>query len=1346
LRCRIRSGDRTERGQRGQRGQRGARVLAGFLAGSALWTGCGSPEGTVATVETADAAAKSARAIAPPPPAIAPELPDVSDIDRDRNRIDDVIDTDLVTIGAPDADISVEAIFSRPLLQADIDRFVAGGGAIRHVFRALSYGYIGTMKRSTVPGMAVSLGRDLLVIAADRPIGLHLDNATRTGRVRPVWANGFAQGSGFSGAPSTTIAIVDTGVDVSHTDLNGRLVFWADPTGESMSAADPRGHGTHVAGIATGTGAAFGLGSTLTYTDSGNLTSTAAGRGFVNAVDLFGSPLTVTSVAHWSGGGSTSLYLLSDTDGSALFPTVEGSATGTSPLTNTKALTPPLTTKHYSPFLAQRASAPLLTTFGIVNTVTNYPAVDSFNTLRGVAPGCQWAAVKVFHADGTGSSNELAIGIDDLVGLNIKVANMSLGLTPANTSNAAIRAKVNSMVANGMIVVASAGNDGPGGIMSDPARGALVITVGATNDVNQLTEYTSTGFAPIADLPFPPDTREDDKPDILAPGGSSRYSDILSTDSNNAEAETTAFADLVTNDYASLRGTSMAAPFATGAAALIVQALESTGLTWSFASSTHPRLVKMLLSASATETNQLREGSTVAGANDPTLGRSAAPKDRLEGHGLINPDAAIEAVRVVYEGNFTGTSTGTPTDRRAWGRKIALNTGNIVSVTLTSATADYDLYLYSSTPTSKGNPVILASSTNAGVGVTDQISYTAVADGTAYLFVKRVSGSGSFNVVGGVCGNGTLEANEQCDDGNQSAADCCTSLCKGANNGASCDDGSKCTSNDTCQAGACSGPAVVCAPVDQCHDAGICNPASGVCSTPARMDGAACNDGSVCTQNETCQGGTCVGGSAVICTPSDSCHDVGVCNPSNGTCSNPAKMDGASCNDGNACTQNDSCQAGTCAGTNAVTCAALDQCHDVGTCSPANGICTNPPKVNGTSCNDGNPCTQTDTCQAGTCTGANAVTCAAQDQCHSPGTCDPANGTCTNPPKMNGATCNDGNACTQTDTCQSGACTGNSPVVCGALDQCHDPGVCDAANGVCSNPAKANSTPCNDGSACTQSDSCQSGTCTGASAVVCTASDQCHVAGACDPANGVCSNPTKQDGSSCVDGNSCTQSDTCQAGNCIGSNPVTCLAQDQCHDPGACNPASGACSNPAKSDGASCNDGDACTKTDTCMAGACAGTNPLVCAALDQCHDPGACDHATGNCSNPSKADGAECDDRNACTRKDSCQNGSCQGGDPVVCAAGNCSAGVCSAVGDAGADAAKAVEGGAAGDSGFGSDGGTSGSGDAASDRGAPPESSSGCGCRVESRRTPASVYGATLLGLLAIGRRRQSARRRGS
>ncbi len=108
-------------------------------------------------------------------------------------------------------------------------------------------------------------------------------------------------------------------------------------------------------------------------------------------------------------------------------------------------------------------------------------------------------------------------------------------------------------------------------------------------------------------------------------------------------------------------------------------------------------------------------------------------------------------------------------------------------------------------------------------------------------------------------------------------------------------------------------------------------------------------------------------------------------------CSNPTKPDGTNCNDGNLCTQTDTCQSGTCTGTNPVVCTPLDQCHNAGTCNPATGVCSNPTKPDGTNCNDGQLCTYPDTCQSGVCTGT-AYSCddhmpCTDDSCNGDGTC-----------------------------------------------------------------------------------------------------------------------------------------------------------------------------------------------------------------------------------------------------------------------------------------------------------------------------------------------------------------------
>ena len=64
--------------------------------------------------------------------------------------------------------------------------------------------------------------------------------------------------------------------------------------------------------------------------------------------------------------------------------------------------------------------------------------------------------------------------------------------------------------------------------------------------------------------------------------------------------------------------------------------------------------------------------------------------------------------------------------------------------------------------------------------------------------------------------------------------------------------------------------------------------------------------------------------------------------------------------------------------------------------------------------------------------------------------------------------------------------------------------------------ARPDGTPCDDHNACTRTDSCQGGACVGVQPVVCTAADQCHSVGVCDPVTGVCSNPAASDGAMCL--------------------------------------------------------------------------------------------------------------------------------------------------------------------------------------------------------------------------------------
>jgi hypothetical protein len=184
-----------------------------------------------------------------------------------------------------------------------------------------------------------------------------------------------------------------------------------------------------------------------------------------------------------------------------------------------------------------------------------------------------------------------------------------------------------------------------------------------------------------------------------------------------------------------------------------------------------------------------------------------------------------------------------------------------------------------------------------------------------------------------------------------------------------CDDGLTCTSADACDgAGTCNGLSI-CNDDNPCTDDFADEGNNCACSYGPAADGTACSDSSVCTEGDTCVAGSCVGGSEIDCNDLDACT-ADSCNSLSG-CVNEA----INCDNGNACDGLETCDSGTgCVGGIPVICTASDQCHDVGVCSPGSGLCSDPAKPDGTACDDGNAGTSGDTCQGGVCTGGSACT------------------------------------------------------------------------------------------------------------------------------------------------------------------------------------------------------------------------------------------------------------------------------------------------------------------------------------------------------------------------------------
>lgn len=136
----------------------------------------------------------------------------------------------------------------------------------------------------------------------------------------------------------------------------------------------------------------------------------------------------------------------------------------------------------------------------------------------------------------------------------------------------------------------------------------------------------------------------------------------------------------------------------------------------------------------------------------------------------------------------------------------------------------------------------------------------------------------TFMVVGTRCGNGELDAGEECDDGNRSDGDCCSSSCTYDAAESVCrSDGDVCT-DDVCDgAGTCThvDNTAPCADPNGC---GTGNCASGSCVIAAPApSGTSCDlDASVCTPDACNGSGACAPATPIDCAP------CGVCDPTAG--------------------------------------------------------------------------------------------------------------------------------------------------------------------------------------------------------------------------------------------------------------------------------------------------------------------------------------------------------------------------------------------------------------------------------------------------------------------------------
>ncbi len=186
-----------------------------------------------------------------------------------------------------------------------------------------------------------------------------------------------------------------------------------------------------------------------------------------------------------------------------------------------------------------------------------------------------------------------------------------------------------------------------------------------------------------------------------------------------------------------------------------------------------------------------------------------------------------------------------------------------------------------------------------------------------------------------ICGNGTVESGEDCDDGNAIGGDCCSATCQYEVAGASCnDDADLCTIDECDGAGSCViglGNVTCDAPHPVCGGGAFCNSGTGACDPlPGVPAGTSCeDDGDLCTIDECDGAGNCVLASEVSCQLPDECDGGQSCSPGTGACvANPDAASGTPCN-----LDADQCTVDECDGSGSCVAGALLDCDDGDACT-----------------------------------------------------------------------------------------------------------------------------------------------------------------------------------------------------------------------------------------------------------------------------------------------------------------------------------------------------------------------------------------------------------------------------
>ncbi|MGV9197637.1 MAG: S8 family serine peptidase [Promethearchaeia archaeon] len=595
-----------------------------------------------------------------------------------------------------------------------------------------------------------------------------LHNTLQQLRVNPYLREQY----GLKGDKQSTIAILDSGIDTSHPAFRNKNITWVDYIDSTEKPFDTRGHGTGVAGVASA--------EPYKTVDEENRTiiteneyfdwrgysfnNISANYKFITNGFIASSNGTIEVQGNWFASDSSTIKEIYAFDlvNSTGDPVQSVNVTEKDKNYN---LTYQVNQSNYGVYSIQHRFNLTSTddpTYGINLTVhlpENQSQIEQY--YQGLAPDSKLVVYRCVE-EGKSSESDILAAMNDIMAnktkYNITTAIMSFKIENSDK----VRSHADQMVKEGIFVAAAAGNEGPfdkdgqpknwaGSLENAPGCADKVMSVGATTYNYSLTEYSSRGgYSPTGNVI---------KPDIVAFGGSKylkNHPAIYVPDSNDGEylgdpdyvPDTYEnMEDVFKNDSNPASGTSYAAPIVGGAAQLLIEQLGGVK-NWNYTEQ-NALFIKNLLLLTATETFPNKR--LINASQSPSLDRGE--KDRQEGYGKINIDAAIDALDTSLEVN-SSTSGGLysiPTKEikkpYSWARMIDLPRAYYNISLEVPENTDFDLYVYDYQGDQFGEPIIKAKSVNDTLGVDEElIDFPAHTAGKYFIAVKGVNGSGQFNL------------------------------------------------------------------------------------------------------------------------------------------------------------------------------------------------------------------------------------------------------------------------------------------------------------------------------------------------------------------------------------------------------------------------------------------------------------------------------------------------------------------------------------------------------------------------------------------------------------------------